>query len=267
MTPVKTEGTSSYDRAKEYLHGQRNIDLPASANYFRKTLEELLSESYLPKELFINEDYSIIPGFKLTQKLEALGQLFNKIGEDSSHINILQSYLHPLIHPLSHYEEEAQIYRTELVLVEHSINNLINQITRFNNKCQLLLAKGNKLIINYNQPDGKYAAKYHILLEDNIWLYKSPNNLYKFTDAKCRMIYMEGINNGINLQPFHPTNNMTMFQYTSLDDALQKIFEHEVNTLHHNIIAHNDYDIVNVVKNGNIECITIRRDVLCNSIR
>lgn len=267
MIPVKTDGTSSYDRAKEYLHGQRNIDLPASANYFRKTLEELLSESYLPKELFLNEDYSVIPGFKLTQRLEALGHLFNKIGEDSSHINILQSYLHPLIHPLSHYEEEAQIYRAELVLVEQSINNLIDQIAIFYNKCQLILAKGNKLIINYNQPDGKYAAKYHILLEDNIWLYKSPANLCKFTDAKCRMIYMEGINNGINQQPYHPTKNMTKFQYKSLDDALQKIFEYEVNTLHHGVIAHNDYDIVNVVKNGGTECITVRRNVLRNNIK
>ncbi len=88
-----------------------------------------------------------------------------------------------------------------------------------------------------------------------------------FTVAKCRMIYMEGINNGINLHPFHPTKNMTKFQYTSLDDALQKIFEYEVNTLHHGVIAHNDYDIVNVVKNGSTECITIRRDVLCNNIK
>lgn len=48
-----TVGTSAYNRAKEYLHGQRPVDLPAAANYFRKALEELISEKYLPKELFI----------------------------------------------------------------------------------------------------------------------------------------------------------------------------------------------------------------------
>lgn len=45
FVPVMTSGISAYDKAKEYLHGQRPVDLPAAANYFRKALEELISEN------------------------------------------------------------------------------------------------------------------------------------------------------------------------------------------------------------------------------
>ena len=57
FVPVMTTGMTAYDKAKEYLHGQRSVDLPAAANYFRKSLEELISEKNLPKELFLNDDF------------------------------------------------------------------------------------------------------------------------------------------------------------------------------------------------------------------
>ena len=84
--PVMTAGMTAYDKAKEYLHGQRSVDLPAAANYFRKSLEELISEKNLPKELFLNDDFSLIPGYKLTKRVSALADLFLKIGEDATNI-------------------------------------------------------------------------------------------------------------------------------------------------------------------------------------
>ncbi len=78
---------------------------------------------------------------------------------------------------------------------------------------------------------------------------------------------MEGVENGTILQPFHPTRTMTKFQYSSIDDALNKIFYYEVNVLQHVVVAHNDYDIVSVVKKGVIECITVRRNILSNRIK
>ena len=137
--PVMVDGVSSLDRAKEYLYGHRDIDLPASANYFRKALEELLSR--LPKELYMNDDYTIVPGFKLTQRVKAVKKFFSKIEECTKNISFLESYLHSLIHPLSHYEEEAQIYRNELVEVEEAISGLKIQIESLSQRCQLLTAQ------------------------------------------------------------------------------------------------------------------------------
>ena len=262
LVPIAADGVSAFDRAKEYLHGSKDIDLPAAANYFRKALEELLSR--LPKELYVNDDYTIIPGFKLTQRVEAVGKLFTQIGENTKHIFFLESYLHPLIHPLSHYEEEAQIYRNELVEVEKAISELMIQIENFPARCHLLVGRGNRLHIQYNISDGSYKSDYFVLLEDNIWVYKDAVGNFFFTGGKCRMVYMKGTKDGVQLKPFAPNVNMDKYKdfcYTSLDDALNKIYDYEVNIQRHAVVAHKDYDIVFYSSGNNVEeSITIIRD-------
>lgn len=247
FVPVMTVGTSSYDRAKEYLHGQRQVDLPAAANYFRKALEELISEKYLPKELFMSDDYSLIPGYKLTKRIGALTDLFIKIGINTDNILTITSYLYPLIHPLSHYEEEAQVYRNELVIIEEAIRGLIRQIETLNKKCRLLIGRSNIVEIRYETVDKSYTSKYKIQLNDNLWLYKDKNGTPHLTKCNCKCVLMEGILNGKSLDSFKPNkkmNNYNNFCYNSLDEALWKIYEYEVNINKYAVNAHDDYDIV-----------------------
>lgn len=262
LVPVLTNGVSSFDKAKEYLHGQRPIDLPAAANYFRKALEELISEKNLPKELFINNAFTMIPGFKLTQRAEALGKLFAAIGEDTKYISDIESYLHPLIHPLSHYEEEAQVYREELISVEEAIVGLTAQISTFKKKCRLLAGKKNDLCIQYNTADGTYKSKYFVRLDDNLWLYKDAAGNAKLTACKCKTILMEGELNGVELDRFYPSGN-THFKYESLEDAMQQIYDYEMNSKHHNVVAGNDYDIVFFCEDLKVKkCIQLKRNAL-----
>lgn len=248
--PVITEGVSAYDRAKEYLHGQRPVDLPAAANYFRKALEELFSEKYLPKELFLSDDYSLIPGFKLTKRVSSVAWLFSQIGENMKDILFIESYLHPLIHPLSHYEEDAQIYRSELLSVEDAIMGLHEQIAELPHKCHIMLGRGNKVEIHYDTADGSYTSKYQVIMDDNLWLYKDDAGIVHFTNCPCHCVHLEGVLNGKPLTPFSPNkkkNNFSSFCYTSLDDALQKIYAYEVNTMKHPVISHSNYDIVMIM--------------------
>lgn len=264
--PVLTAGKSPYDTGKEYLHGQRQVDLPAAANYFRKALEDLISEKNLPKELFISDDYSIIPGFKLTKRVGALADLFLKTGENATNILTIETYLHPLIHPLSHYEEEAQVYRRELMAVEEAIAGLFGQIEDLQKRCVLLMGKGNKVEIHYNTPDGSYSAKYQILFEENLWVYKDADGNGHITKAACHCVHMEGVENGKALKPISPNEKMRIFKkfcYKSLDEALQNIRDYEVNTLNHPVVAHNDYNIVYKMCNRTVlEPFATKRDEL-----
>lgn len=257
FVPVMTVGTSAYNRAKEYLHGQRPVDLPAAANYFRKALEELISERYLPKELFMNDDYSIIPGYKLTKHIGALIDLFIKIEEDTTPIMIIKSYLHPLIHPLSHYEEEAQVYRSELMAVEEAISDLYNQIGNLNKKGRILIGRNNIVEIRYETVDKSYQSKYKIQFDDNLWLYKDKNRDIHLTKCNCKCVLMEGKLNGTSLASFKPNKRMSSYNnfcYASLDEALQKIYDYEVNTNGHAVVAHANYDIVfRLLGNDNYE--------------
>lgn len=270
LVPVLTEGLSDYDKAKEYLHGQRQIDLPAAANYFRKTLEELISEKNLPKELFLSDDYSLIPGYKLTKRVNALTDLFLKIGENAKDIMTIEAYLHPLIHPLSHYEEEAQIYRRELLAVEEAIGGLFTQVVEYQKRCKLFIGKGNKVEIRYQTAAGDYSAVYQILFEDNIWAFKDEHGVGHITEAACHCVRMDGTLNGQKLKGCSPNENMDGYErfcYRSIDDALQKIYDFEVNVQHHPVIAHNDYDIVFWVCNkGVLEPFAQKRDEILAAI-
>ena len=258
--PVKVSGVSSFEKAKGYLHGGRQVDLPAAANYFRKALEELINEKKLPKELFLSDDYTVIPGFKLSQRTDAVGKLFSRIGFDTKPIFVVQSYLHPLIHPLSHYEEEAQVYRSELVAVEKAIVGLKEQIKVFSQRCRLFLGKGNDLCIRYDTADDSFKSNYFIRLEDNLWLYKDDAGNVKFADCKCRIKFMDGEEGGQRLKPFVPSKK-THFTYKSLDDALQQIYDHVLNNMHHAVETCNDYDKVHFVKDMQVRTsIQTRRD-------
>lgn len=258
--PVVTSGETSFDRAKDYLHGAREIDLPAAANYFRKTLEELLLK--LPKELFLSDDYTVIPGFKLSQRVETVRKWFSITGMKTEYISCVETYLHPLIHPLSHFDEDAQIYRGELMKVEEAVKELMAQVEELPHRCKLLYGKGNDLCIRYDTADGSYKSNYFLKLEDNLWLYKDAAGDGRLADCKCRMIYMDGEENGVSLRPFIPSRK-THFVYASLDDAVRQIYEHEVNTKHHAVMACTDYDKVNYCKEMRVKtCIQNRRDEL-----
>lgn len=247
FVPVMTAGISAYDKAKEYLHGQRSVDLPAAANYFRKALEELISEKHLPKELFMSNDFTLIPGYKLTKRIGALVNLFMKTGENTANIMTIKSYLHPLIHPLSHYEEEAQVYRNELVAVEEAINGLYGQIESFDKRCRLLLGRYNIIEIRYETADKSYTSKYQIQLEDNLWIYKDGTGIQHLTKCSCHCVLIKGTKDGAVLSDFIPNKKMDIYSnfcYTSLDEALQKIFNYEFNIKKHAVVAHTDYNIV-----------------------
>ena len=262
MEPVKVNGDSLFERAKQYLHGGREIDLPAAANYFRKALEELLSDKHLPREMFLNDDYSVIPGFKLTTHVKAVTRLFSQVGLDLNNIQVVDAYLHPLIHPLSHYEDEAPMYRNELIEVEKAICGLMEQINVFPHKCRLLEGKGNELCIQYNKADGSYLSNYFVTLEDNLWLYKDGSGNAKLTDCRCKMFYMDGEENGVALTPYVPSHN-TKLRYVSLDDALRQIYDYEVNNKHHDVVPSNDYDIVFVSVEKKVKkCIKTKRNAL-----
>ena len=262
VEPVLIQSDSLFDRGKQYLHGDRVFDLPAAANYFRKTIEELLSEDHLPHELFIKNDYSHIPGYKLTDHVAAVSKLFDKIGMDKRYINVIDSYLSPLIHPLSHYEDDIPVYRNELIEVEDAINGLIGQIASFPHKCRLFVGKGDELCIQYNKLDGSYISNFFVHLEENLWLYKDTVGNPKFTDCKCRLVYVEDEENGIKLPPFTPSNN-THHKYDSLDEALQKIYDHVANTKNHNVVQNVDYNIVYFCDKRKVKkCIKLKRDSL-----
>lgn len=61
--PIITSGDGNLDRARKYLHDASSIDYPASINYFRKCLEQLLTESF-PKSIFRDDNDELLEKYK-----------------------------------------------------------------------------------------------------------------------------------------------------------------------------------------------------------
>ena len=126
----------------------------------------------------------------------------------------------------------------------------------------MLAGKKNDLCIQYNTADGTYKSKYFVRLDDNLWLYKDAAGNAKLTACKCKTILMEGELNGVELDRYYPSGN-THFKYESLEDAMRQIYDHEINSKHHNVVAGNDYDIVFFCEDLKVKkCIQLKRNAL-----
>lgn len=133
------------------------------------------------------------------------------------------------------------------MIIEEAIRGLFSQIETLNKKCRLLIGRSNIVEIRYETVDKSYKSKYKIQLNDNLWLYKDKNGTVHLTKCNCKCVLMEGMLNGKSLDSFKPNKKMNTYNnfcYNSLDEALQKIYDYEVNSNNYAVIAHNDYDIV-----------------------
>jgi hypothetical protein len=75
------------------------------------------------------------------------------------------------------------------------------------------------------------------------------------------MTLMEGEKYGAKLAPFIPSRK-TIFNYPSIDEALQQIYDHEVNSKHNDVQPCTDYDKVFFTREKKVTttCIRERRD-------
>ena len=72
---------------------------------------------------------------------------------------------------------------------------------------------------------------------------------------------MMGKKNGVNEPSFKPKKRDPRFTYSSLDEALKQIYNHEINDKRNNVVPHNDYDIVfKCISKSQIEPLVNRRN-------
>lgn len=198
--PIITSGDDNLNRAIKYLHDPNLFDYPASANYFRKCLEQLLSESF-PKSIFRDENGELLEKYKLTKILNRSLKYCNSIPNYSTklpkiiaELTTLQGMLSSLLHPLSHYDSNSPIYKHELIQIENAVINLSKILPNidFNHNLKLLVEKGDYLRLNLFGASG-WIYKYRIELEDNLYFYLDISGKRTLSLAKCYICEMNGL--------------------------------------------------------------------------
>ena len=149
--PILVIGESHFEKATQYLHDRVKPDYPASANYFRKALEELIQE-FIPKWETANEEITQLPGYKLGGLIYRTKRFLDKTGNSSESLNKIITLLPSLLHPLSHHEISSPVYRGELEIIENHIPKLIDELKALdiknNFKCSVLEGR-NKIKIKF----------------------------------------------------------------------------------------------------------------------
>ncbi|WP_020603019.1 ATP-binding protein [Spirosoma spitsbergense] len=224
--PIIVVGEENYDRAIKYLHDRSKPDYPAAANYFRKTLEELIV-SFMPKWEIADTENTQIPDYQLTSLCNRTFLFLDRIGQDPKHISNIISLLPALLHPLSHHEISAQVYKNELSLVERSISLLKEQLIVLdiptNYKCALEASKRLKITFAIDIVSNHYSF-YEIILKEPLTLKRQTNNAFTLCKCLCYADKIYGHNGTISYPAFNPNKKDLSFNYNSLHDACEKIY-------------------------------------------
>lgn len=204
FNPLVISGKTSYEKARSYLYSRDHPDYPASANYFRKAIEELYS-SLLPKNCMKDTESEQIESYKLTQITHRLYRILSNMPHyifdlhNLLHaVRFIKTMLSPLIHPLSHYSDN-EVYRSELVELDHYIGLLADELKKADLKSntRILLEKGMSVKFTYTG-DNPWKFEYIYKLKENVLIYKNDLSASSISLGELSITRMEGIDGSDN---------------------------------------------------------------------
>ncbi|WP_079242460.1 ATP-binding protein [Chryseobacterium indologenes] len=230
--PIIIEGESNFDKATRYLNHRSAPDFPASANYFRKALEELIKE-FIPKWETADAENTQIPDYQLTQLILRAKRFLGNSGNSTEYVDIIYSLLSALLHPLSHHEITSPLYRRELVIIQDSFIKLKEQFINLDiaNNFKCCLEQGKRLKITYeiDVPTNHYCF-YELILKDALTVKKNGVLAPVLSKVHCVADKCYGHNGTIPYPSYNPDKKNPNFNYESLQDAYDKIYNFLVAT-------------------------------------
>jgi energy-coupling factor transporter ATP-binding protein EcfA2 len=226
--PIVVLGNEYYDLGIKYLHDRSKPDYPAASNYFRKSLEELIT-TYIPKWETADAENTQIPDYQLTTLCNRTILFLDRTEQDTAYISNIISLLPALLHPLSHHEISAQVYKKELLLVEESITRLKEQLISLNiplnYRCALEAGKRLKITFTVDAASNHYSF-YEIILKEPLILKKQVDDVPVFCKCSCYADRVYGHNGSISYTSYNPNKRNPIFNYESLNSACEKIYSY-----------------------------------------
>ncbi|WHF51261.1 hypothetical protein QGN23_12600 [Chryseobacterium gotjawalense] len=168
-------------------------DYPASMNYLRKELEQIL-ENYLPKELFKNDDGS--DKKKLNDKMISVKKFFESLHIDNSILNLIDDYIALLLNPLSHSDLISEIYKVDVEKILLLVESLRTQCETLEPRIKKIISRNQKIILVL-QKNTTTINEYIITVEDDVFLHNVSPGVTNISTTKLihEMVCYEIVNN------------------------------------------------------------------------
>jgi energy-coupling factor transporter ATP-binding protein EcfA2 len=229
--PILVVGQSHFEKGSQYLHDRQKPDYPAAANYFRKSLEEIIQE-YFPKWETIDPEITQLPDYKLGTLIYRAKRFLDKSGNSSNSLNQIITLLSSILHPLSHHEITSPVYRGELVIIENLIPKLITELKaldiRSNFKCSVLEGR-NKIKIRFviDAATGHYSI-YELRITEPLVLKFNAAGAPTILDVHCFAEKCWGENNGAVIAGAGKTfskeeRELPRYNFNSIQDAYDRL--------------------------------------------
>jgi len=178
------------------LHHKNSLppDYPASMNYLRKELEQVL-ETFLPKEIFKNDDGS--DKKKLNDKMISVKKFFDSLNLDKSILNLIDDYVFLLLNPLSHNDIQSEIYKIDVESVVKLISDLRERLELLQPMLKKIVARNQRLILILKK-NTTTVNEYLVNVENDIFIHNiSPGNFNVSTSKLNKEIICYEIKNTI----------------------------------------------------------------------
>ena len=230
--PILVIGETHFEMGSQYLHNRQKPDYPASANYFRKALEEIILEHF-PKWETVDVEITQLKDYKLGTLIYRAKRFLDKTGNSSNSLNQIITLLSSLLHPLSHHEITSPIYRGELVIIENLIPKLIDELKNLdiqnNFKCSVLEGR-NKIKLKFiiDVATGHFSF-YELRITEPLVLKYSPVGTPLLLDVHCFAEKCWGERSGTIITGSGKTfskkeQESTQYNFNSMKDAYDRLY-------------------------------------------
>ena len=222
--PILIPYEENFDKAVFYLHHKTKPDYPASANFFRKSAEEIL-KSNLDEHEIRDDNYALIESYRLGALVNSGLHFLNKIGADNSLLLELKNALPTLLHPLSHYQLSAQVYKAELEDIQELLPKLEKQLKDLKATYRVFLPQGRKFNLNFtiNATD---TGHYEIWSKETIYALRDVAGVVTLSFGSCHCKTCYNLSGANETARHNFSNNDVLAQYISVADSYDKIYNH-----------------------------------------
>lgn len=222
--PILLPYEDNFDKAVHYLHHRFKPDYPAAANYFRKFAEEIL-KTHIPSHEIRNVNSVLIETHRLGELVNSGIHFLTKIGANISFLIQLKNTLPSLLHPLSHYDLTAPVYRNELEEVQNLLPFLEKQLRNLKQALKIFIPSGRMFNLIFKISTDETGC-YELYSKETIYALKDTagNISISIGNCHCKTCYV--INNGVEISRhnFHTTDKKV--QYSSIENAYDTIYNH-----------------------------------------
>ena len=206
---------NSDDAFTRALFHFKKFDYPASANYLRKSVEEMIS--LFPPYISRNEDG--LEKEKLRNKIEAAKALLKNADGYIDDIQDVILSLNTLLNPLSHRSIDTNVYRIDLIRVINILPRLKQRIIDL--KFKEVIAIENDVFFCIDEND-HVKCEIKIKLKSPLYSYIGADGNRKFSVANGDSIESVTIKDGVKEEP----KPFTYYKKLSLEEICKNLHEY-----------------------------------------